>query len=90
MQRAERLEWKQRAGGKSANRAVRTHPPRAFVADYLTQMRGQFGAPPLRGIVRVPRIDDRGDIDFASGYDFQTGLFTMIARLRRSAEVLAR
>ncbi len=75
MQRAEQLEWKQRAGGKSANRVVRTHPPRGFVADYLTQMRGQYGAPPLRGIVRVPRIDDLGEIHFVLGYDPETGLF---------------
>ena len=75
MQRAERLEWKQRAGGKGATRLARTHPPRGFVADYLIQMRSQYGAPPLRGIVRVPRIDDRGEIHFVSGYDRQTGLF---------------
>jgi hypothetical protein len=75
MQRAERLVWKQRGGGKSENRLIRTHPPRGFVADYLIQMRGQFEAPPLRGIVRVPRINDNGDIDFVSGYDPNTGLF---------------
>jgi putative DNA primase/helicase len=75
MQRAEQLEWRQRAGGKAGNRIVRTHPPRAFVSDYLVQMRGQYGARPLRGIVRVPRIDDAGDIHFVSGYDTQTGLF---------------
>ena len=75
MQRAEQLVWKQRGGGKSENRIVRTHPPRAFVTDFLIQMRGQFGAPPLRGIVRVPRIDDSGNIDFVSGYDTHTGLF---------------
>jgi hypothetical protein len=76
MQRAEQLVWKQRAGGKgSAGRLSHTHPPRPFVAEYLTQMRGQFGARALRGIVRVPRIADSGEIHFISGYDPQTGLF---------------
>ena len=75
MQRAERLTWGQRAGGKSEKRVVRTGPPRAFVGDYLIQMRGQYGAPPLRGIARVPRIDDTGIIHFMSGYDPATGLF---------------
>ena len=75
MQRAEQLVWKQRGGGKSAGRLLHTHPPRPFVADYLTQMRGQYGAMPLRGIVRVPRIDDKGEVHFISGYDPQTGLF---------------
>jgi putative DNA primase/helicase len=74
MQRAEELEWRQRAGGK-AEKYQRTHPPRAFVGDYLVQMRGQYGARPLRGIVRVPRIDNTGDIHFISGYDTQTWLF---------------
>ena len=75
MQRAERLTWGQRAGGKSEKRNVRTGPPRSFVGDYLTQMRGQYGAAPLRGIARVPRIDDTGIIHFISGYDPTTGLF---------------
>jgi putative DNA primase/helicase len=38
-------------------------------------MRGRYEARPLRGIVRVPRIDDGGKIHFNSGYDAQTGLF---------------
>ena len=75
MQRAERLTWGQRGGGKSGKRVDRTGPPRAFVNDYLIQMRGQYGAPPLRSIVRVPRIDDTGIIQFMSGYDPKTGLF---------------
>src|SRR5205807_5639598 len=75
MQRAERLTWGQRAGGKGEKRIVRTGPPRAFVGDYLIQMRGQYGALPLRGIVRVPRIDSSGKIHFISGYDPKTGLF---------------
>jgi hypothetical protein len=75
MQRAERLKWAQRAGGKSENRVVRTGPPRAFIGDYLTQMRGEYGAPTLRGIARVPRIDDTGIIHFISGYDHTTELF---------------
>jgi hypothetical protein len=78
MQRAERLKWMQRGGGKSeseappatgrrpeagtaaagsqssgpktqsgSKRVDRTGPPRAFVGDYLIQMRGQYGAPPF-------------------------------------------
>ena len=75
MQRAERLTWGQRAGGKGEKRVVRTSPRRTFVGDYLIQMRGQYGAPPLLGISRVPRIDDNGNIHFVSGYDPETGLF---------------
>lgn len=75
MQRAERLRWAQRAGGKSEKGVVRTGPPRAFVGDYLTQMRGQYRASPLRGVVRVPRIDDNGVLHFIAGYDPATGLF---------------
>jgi hypothetical protein len=74
MQRAERLTWAQRTRGNSEER-VRTGPPRTFVGDYLIQMRGQYGAPPLRSIARVPRIDDTGTIHFMSGYDPRTGLF---------------
>jgi hypothetical protein len=75
MQRAERLTWGQRAGGKSEKRVFRTGPPCTFVGDYLIQMRGQYGAPPLRSIARVPRIEDTGIIHFISGYDPKTGLF---------------
>jgi hypothetical protein len=75
MQRAERLTWGQRAGGKGEKRVVRTGPPRTFVGDYLTQMRGQYRASPLRGLVRVPRIDDDGILHFIPGYDPATGLF---------------
>jgi putative DNA primase/helicase len=75
MMRAERLTWMQRAGGKSDDRFIRTAPPRAFVNDYLDQMRGQYAAAPLLGIVRIPRIDDLGVIHFTPGYDGQTGLF---------------
>ena len=75
MQRAERLTWVQRGGGKSEKRVDRTGPPRAFVGDYLIQMRGRYGAPPLLGITRIPRIDDTGIIHFISGYDPTTGLF---------------
>jgi hypothetical protein len=75
MQRAERLRWMQRAGGKSEDRFNRTGPPRTFVGDYLQQMRGRYAALPLRGVGRVPRIDDTGIIHFISGYDPKTGLF---------------
>jgi hypothetical protein len=75
MQRAERLQWMQRAGGRGGSRLYRTSPPRAFVSDYLFQMRGQYQARPLRGVARVPRIDNRGEVHFVSGYDPETGLF---------------
>ena len=71
MQRAERIRWMR----KGKNGKYRARPPRDFISDYLTQMWGQYGARPLRSIVRVPRIDDRGEIRFDSGYDPQTGLF---------------
>src|SRR5262249_4461960 len=71
MERAERITWMSK--GKRGRYRIR--PPRDFVTDYLTQMRGRYGARPLRGIVRVPRIDDSGKIHFNSGYDAQTGLF---------------
>jgi hypothetical protein len=72
MQRAERLAWMQ-PGNRGG--LVRKRPPRDFVADYLIQMRGRYGARPLCGVVRVPRIDEQGDIHFVSGYDDHTGLF---------------
>lgn len=71
MQRAERIKWFRE--GRSG--PYRSRPPRDFISDYLTQLHGQYGARPLRGIVRVPRIDDQGSIHFVSGYDAETGLF---------------
>ena len=71
MLRAERMTWMR----KGKNGMYRARPPRDFIADYLIQMRGQYGARPLRSIVRVPRIDDDGNIRFSSRYDRQTGLF---------------
>jgi hypothetical protein len=71
MQRAEGLEWMQ----WRKNRLTRTHPPRAFIQDYLPQMRGRYGASPLAGIARVPHIDDDGEVRFVSEYDPQSGLF---------------
>jgi putative DNA primase/helicase len=71
MERAERIIWIRQ--GKSGQ--YRSRPPRDFITDYLTQMRGRYGARPLRSIVRVPRIEDSGKINFNSGYDAQTGLF---------------
>jgi putative DNA primase/helicase len=38
-------------------------------------MRSKYGARPLTGISRVPRIDDDGQIHFVAGYDPQTGLY---------------
>ena len=71
MLRAERMTWMRE--GKFGPYRIR--PPRDFISDYLTQMQGQYGARALRSIVRVPRIDDDGNIHFISGYDPQTGLF---------------
>jgi len=71
MERAERIIWMK----KGQWGPYRIRPPRDFISDYLTQLRGRYGARPLRGIVRVPRIDDSGEIHFNSGYDPQSGLF---------------
>jgi putative DNA primase/helicase len=71
MERAERITWMK----KGQWGPYRIRPPRDFVTDYLTQMRGRYGARALRSIVRVPRIDDKGEIHFTSGYEPQTGLF---------------
>jgi putative DNA primase/helicase len=71
MERAERITWMKR--GQWGPQRIR--PPRDFISDYLTQMRSRYGARPLRGIVRVPYIDDSGKIHFNSGYDPETGLF---------------
>ena len=71
MERAERIVWMKK--GKVG--PFRCRPPRDFINDYLTQLRGRYGARPLRGIVRVPRIDDDGKIHFPLGYDAPTGLF---------------
>ena len=72
MQRAERIKWMRKG---EDGRFRRARPPRDFISDYLTQMSGQYGARPLRSIVRVPRIDDSGNIHFNPGYDTETGLF---------------
>ena len=72
MLRAERISWMRR---NNKGFLYRARPPRDFVSDYLTQMRGKYGARPLLGVVRVPRIDDDGNIHFVSGYDPETGLF---------------
>jgi hypothetical protein len=71
MERAERIAW-MREGRWGP---YRIPPPRNFVSDYLTQMRSRYGALPLRGLVRVPYIDESGSIHFNSGYDHRTGLF---------------
>ena len=71
MERAERITWMK----KGQWGPYRVRPPRDFISDYLTQMQGRYGARTLRGIMRVPCIDDRGKIRFNPGYDPQTGLF---------------
>jgi putative DNA primase/helicase len=71
MLRAERITWMRE--GKFGPYRIR--PPRDFISDYLTQMQGQYSARALRSIVRVPHIDDDGNVHFVSGYDPLTGLF---------------
>jgi hypothetical protein len=71
MERAESLCW-MRQTEKGFRRA---RPPRDFVGDYLTQMRGRYRARTLRGLARVPRIDDDGNIALVHGYDPATGLY---------------
>jgi hypothetical protein len=75
MERAERLGWRQPAGGKGNTRLVRTHPPRQFVNDYLVQMRDRYGAQPLTGIARTPVVTSSGKVRFHMGYDPETGLY---------------
>jgi hypothetical protein len=52
------------------------HPPRPFVGDYIPQVGGQ-GARPLRGLTRLPHINDNGNIRCFSDYDAETGLFNV-------------
>jgi hypothetical protein len=75
MERAEKLSWMFRTGGRGGERWKRGSPPRQFVADYLVQMRSKYGARVLTGISRVPRINDKGHVHFVAGYDSQTGLY---------------
>jgi hypothetical protein len=75
MERAERLDWRQPAGGKGNTRLVRTHPPRQFINDYLAQMRDRYGAQPLTGIARTPVIAPSGEVRFHMGYDPEAGLY---------------
>ena len=75
MQRAEKLSWTYRSGGRGGERWKRGSPPRQFIADYLVQMRNRYSARVLTGISRMPRIDDNGDVHFVAGYDEQTGLY---------------
>jgi hypothetical protein len=67
---AERLVW-MRNGKKGP---YRVHPPRPFVGDYIPQLGGE-GARPLRGLTRLPHIDDNGSVHCFSGYDPETGLY---------------
>jgi putative DNA primase/helicase len=72
MERAERLRWIRKNQNGFFSRA---RPPRDFVNDYLPQMRGRYRARVLRGIARMPRIDDNGDIHFITGFDPVTSLY---------------
>jgi putative DNA primase/helicase len=75
IERAEKLPWMVRAGGKGDQRWKRGKPPRDFCGDYLIQRRGRYGARPLLGAARVPCIKDDGTIDNQLGYDSQTRIF---------------
>lgn len=75
MERAERLHWRRRAGGKGDPRLLRVHPPASFINNYLPQMRDRYGARPLLGIARVPVVERSGEVRFPKGYDAVTGLF---------------
>jgi putative DNA primase/helicase len=72
LERAETICWVKpaRKGG-----VTRIHPPRAFCADYLMQLRGRYAAPVLCGISRTPLIETDGSISFPSGYDVATRLY---------------
>jgi hypothetical protein len=67
---AERLTWMK----NSKQGPYRVHPPRPFVNDYIPQVGGD-GARPLRGLTRLPHIDDNGNIRCFSGYDPKTRLY---------------
>src|SRR5262249_52167908 len=75
IERAEKVAWMMRTGGKGEERYKRSKPPRDFCADYLIQRRGRYGARPLLGIARVPCMRDDGTISNQLGYDRQTGIF---------------
>jgi hypothetical protein len=72
MERAENICWMRKNAMGFLRRA---RPPRDFVSDYIPQMRGRYRARTLRGVARVPRIDDDGNISCAQGYDVTTGLY---------------
>jgi hypothetical protein len=67
---AERLVWMK--NGKQG--PYRVHPPRPFINDYIPQVGGQ-GARPLRGLTRLPHIDNNGNIRCFVGYDPRTRLY---------------
>jgi hypothetical protein len=75
IERAERLAWMTRTGGKGEERWRGTKPPRDFCTDYITQRRGRYGARLLVGIARVPFMRDDGSINGETGYDPETGIF---------------
>jgi hypothetical protein len=72
MERAEGISWMRPAKGGGLKRA---RPPRDFVNDHIPAMRGRYRARILRGLARVPRIDDDGNIALTQGYDAATGLY---------------
>ena len=72
VERAQRVPWYRRGKGKGL---VRIHAPRQFASDYLTQMRGRYGAAVLTGISRVPDIEDDGTVQFLLGHDRRSGLY---------------
>ena len=75
IERAERIAWMSKSGGKGSNRLRRVNPPRPFCSDYIIQMRGRYRARPLTGIARVPYMRDNGEIVAGEGYNALTGVF---------------
>jgi hypothetical protein len=76
IERAERLAWMARTGGRGEQqRWRRCKPPRDFCTDYITQRRGRYAARALVAIARVPFIREDGTIRAEPGYDPETGIF---------------
>ena len=75
IERAENLAWMTRTGGKGEQRWNRSKPPRDFCTDYITQLRGRYGARPLVGIARVQHMRNDGSVRTEIGYDPETGIY---------------
>jgi hypothetical protein len=75
---ADRDIWRGHSPGRAGDRGPkfrRIPVPRNVCKDYLELSRTKTGIRRLRGLARVPIIDDAGDIDFSEGYHAATGVF---------------